>query len=154
MGKEIERKFLVTGDAWRAGAAGKRSRQGYLSSAKERVVRVRSDGEKGYLTVKGPTPGASRDEFEYEVPLADAEAMLDSLCERPVVEKTRHRVPFAGLTWEIDVFAGENEGLIVAEVELEGETQKIELPPWVGREVTGDPRYFNSNLAKRPFRSR
>jgi adenylate cyclase len=152
VGKEIERKFLVTGDAWRAGSTGRRIRQGYLSSAKERTVRVRTDGEKGYLTVKGPSTGASRDEFEYEIPLGDAEAMLETLCERPIVEKTRHRVAFGGLTWEIDVFGDENAGLIVAEVELGSETQKVDVPPWAGREVTDDPRYFNSNLARKPFR--
>lgn len=153
MGKEIERKFLVTGDGWRSGESGTSFRQGYLSSAKERTVRVRADGKKGYLTVKGPSAGASRDEFEYEIPLADAQALLDTLCERPLVEKTRYRVPFGGLTWEIDVFGGENDGLVVAEVELRSETQRFELPPWAAAEVTDDPRYFNSNLARRPFRS-
>jgi adenylate cyclase len=152
MGKEIERKFLVTGDGWRAGATGKPYRQGYLSSLKERTVRVRTDGEKGYLTIKGPSIGASRDEFEYAIPVADALAMLDTLCEQPLVEKIRYPVPFGGLTWEVDVFGGENAGLIVAEVELRSESQRIELPPWVGSDVTEDPRYFNSNLARTPFR--
>jgi CYTH domain-containing protein len=153
MAREIERKFLVDGDAWRAGAKGAHFRQGYLSSKPDRTVRVRSDGVKGHLTVKGKTEGASRDEYEYEIPLAEATAMLDRLCERPLIEKTRYTIPFAGFSWEIDEFGGDNHGLIIAEVELTSEGQMIALPPWAGREVTGDPRYYNSNLAQRPYRS-
>lgn len=152
MAKEIERKFLVTGDAWREKAAGTRYRQGYLSSHPERTVRVRIAGRKGFLTIKGPSRGATRDEFEYPIPLADAEALLTQLCERPLIEKTRFQVRYKGLTWEIDVFEGENRGLVVAEVELKSEDQAVPVPPWIGREVTDDARYFNSNLAKRPFR--
>jgi CYTH domain-containing protein len=110
MAKEIERKFLVSGEPWRSASPGTTYRQGYLSSHPERSVRVRSDGRKAKLTVKGLTRGTTRDEFEYEIPPADAEAMLDQLCERPLVEKTRYLVPFAGLDWEIDVFHGENQG--------------------------------------------
>lgn len=151
MATEIERKFLVTGDAWRAGAAGTRYRQGYLSSQPERTVRVRAAGRKGVITVKGLTRGASRDEFEYPIPVKDANELLDRLCERPLIEKTRFVVRHRGMTWEIDVFEGENRGLVVAEVELKREDQKVALPPWVGEEVTRDAQYFNSNLARNPF---
>ncbi len=151
MAQEIERKFLVTGDAWRAGADGTVYRQGYLSTVTERTVRVRRAGEKGYLTVKGISVGASRAEFEYEIPVADADQLLDGLCKRPLIEKTRYRVAHQGLVWEVDVFAGDNAGLVVAEVELEDEAQEVPLPDWVGAEVTGDARYFNANLVARPY---
>jgi len=151
MGKEIERKYLVKGDSWRTGAKGKHYRQGYLSTVKERTVRVRTAGDKGYITVKGITKGASRSEFEYEIPSADANEMLDNLCERPLIEKTRYRIPQGGITWEVDEFAGENKGLIVAEVELKDENQKVGLPGWIGEEVTKDPRYFNANLVAKPY---
>jgi adenylate cyclase len=153
MGKEIERKFLVSSDSWAEGAAGTPIRQGYLSSQPERTVRVRLAGGKATLTIKGLSRGATRDEYEYEIPKSDADLMLDQLCERPILEKTRYRVPFRGLTWEVDVFGGDNEGLVVAEVELGSEDQAVELPPWVGREVTGEPRYSNSNLVRKPFKS-
>ncbi len=151
MGKEIERKFLVKDDSWRAQDAGKRYRQGYLSTVKERTVRVRSVGDKAYLTIKGITVGASRPEYEYEIPVADANEMLDQLCERPLIEKTRYRIQHDGLVWEIDEFEGENRGLITAEVELKDERQSVAVPAWVGEEVTGDPRYFNANLVATPF---
>jgi adenylate cyclase len=151
MAKEIERKFLVKSDSWRGQEAGKRYRQGYLSTAKERTVRVRTAGDKGYLTIKGISVGSSRSEYEYEIPVADANEMLDRLCERPLIEKTRYRVPHDGLVWEIDEFEGENSALIVAEVELKDEHQSVALPDWVGQEVTGDPRYFNANLVAKPF---
>jgi adenylate cyclase len=151
MGKEIERKFLVKGDAWRSKAMGTACRQGYLNSAKERTVRIRTIGNRAFLTVKGPMVGASHAEYEYGIPLADGNAMLDVLVEKPLIEKMRYQVPFAGLTWEIDVFSGENAGLIVAEVELNSEAQVFGKPEWVGEEVTADPRYFNSNLIKHPF---
>ncbi len=151
MATEIERKFLVKGDEWRKLGKGTVYRQGYLSTVKERVVRVRTIDDKGYLTIKGITTGATRLEFEYEIPVKDANQMLDELCERPLIEKTRYVVEYGGLTWEIDEFAGENQGLILAEVELSSEDQQIELPDWIGEEVTGDPRYFNSNLIKHPF---
>lgn len=151
MGKEIERKFLIKGDEWKKLGKGTVYRQGYLSTVKERVVRVRTIDDKGYLTIKGINRGATRLEYEYEIPLQDANEMLDELCERPLIEKTRYVVPYAGLKWEIDEFAGENQGLVFAEVELTNENQKIELPDWIGEEVTGDPRYFNSNLIKHPY---
>ena len=151
MGKEIERKYLINDDSWRQGASGTTYRQGYLSTVKERTVRVRTIDSKGFLTIKGITIGATRREYEYEISTADANEMLDELCEKPIIEKTRFKIPHAGLTWEIDEFAGVNQGLIVAEVELEREDQNIDFPPWVGEEVSGDPRYFNSNLIANPY---
>jgi CYTH domain-containing protein len=150
VGKEIERKYLVRGDDWRKLAPGVRYRQGYLSTVKERTVRVRTVGDHGYLTVKGVTVGATRKEFEYGIPADDAAALLE-LCEQPLVEKVRYKIAFGGLTWEVDEFEGANQGLVVAECELSSEDQRIELPPWIGDEVTGDPRYFNSNLIAHPF---
>ena len=150
MGKEIERKFLVAGDGYRALGEGVEYRQGYLSSVKERVVRVRTMGDRAALTVKGVSVGATRAEFEYPIPTEDARQLLE-LCEQPLVEKTRYKVAFGGLVWEIDEFHGANAGLTVAECELASEDQRIDRPAWVGEEVTGDPRYFNSNLIARPF---
>ena len=151
MGKEIERKFLVKNESWKATAKGKRYRQGYLSTVKERTVRVRTAGDKGYMTVKGITQGASRAEYEYEIPFADANEMLNQLCLRPLIEKTRYCIPQGDVTWEIDEFEGDNRGLIVAEVELKDEHQSFTMPDWIGQEVTKDPRYFNANLVARPF---
>lgn len=151
MAKEIERKFLVKADSWRPPDGGMRYRQGYLSTVKERTVRVRTAGSKGYITVKGITVGATRSEYEYEIPPADANEMLDRLCERPLIEKTRYRIACEGLVWEVDVFEGDNRGLITAEVELKSEDQPVSIPPWVGDEVTRDPRYFNANLVAHPF---
>ena len=153
MAQEIERKFLVTGDAWRKLAKGAVYRQGYLSTVQERTVRVRTVGEKGYLTVKGLSVGAKRAEFEYEIPVTDADVMLDELCEQPLIEKTRYKIPFDGLIWEVDEFASDNEGLIVAEVELSDEDQEIRLPDWIGEEVTDDLRYYNANLIAHPYKS-
>jgi CYTH domain-containing protein len=151
MGTEIERKFLMKDDSWRSLAKGTRYRQGYLNSTKERVVRVRTIDEKGFLTIKGITTGATRVEYEYEIPDTEATAMLDELCEKPLIEKNRYKIAFDGLTWEVDEFFGENQGLIVAEVELESEDQEFEKPGWIGEEVTGDPKYFNSNLIQNPY---
>ena len=151
MGREIERKFLVAGDSWRR-AAGVELRQGYLIGGKKSTVRVRILGERGFLTVKGPTVGATRLEYEYEIPLSHAEEMLAELCEKPLIEKTRYRVPSGGLVIEVDEFLGENRGLIVAEIELESECQPFRKPDWLGEEVTGDPRYYNSNLTRHPFK--
>jgi len=125
--------------------------QGYLSTLKERTVRVRTFDKKGFLTVKGVTTGISRAEYEYEIPFKDAGEMLDTLCERPLIEKRRYRVKHEGMIWEVDVFLGDNEGLVLAEVELENETQQLSLPRWIGDEVSQDPRYFNANLVKNPF---
>jgi adenylate cyclase len=151
MAKEIERKFLVRGNTWRGQDGGKRYRQGYLSTVKERTVRVRTTGDKGFITIKGESVGATRSEYEYEIPLVDVNEMLDRLCERPLIEKTRYRVSHEGLVWEIDEFEGDNRGLIMAEIELKDETQSVTLPGWIGQEVTGDPRYFNANLVANPF---
>ncbi len=151
MAKEIERKFLVVGDAWRALAQGVHYRQGYLNSIKERTVRIRTVGEKAVITVKGPTVGVTRMEFEYQIPYDDCVAMLDNLAEKPIIEKTRYKIPMGDFIWEIDEFFGVNEGLIVAEVELKSEDQAFEKPEWIGKEVSGDPRYFNSNLVSHPY---
>lgn len=153
MAQEIERKYLVKGTAWRSLGKGTVTRQGYLSSMKERTVRVRIAGEKGFLTIKGVSKGITRAEFEYAIPVAEAAAMLDGLCERPVIEKTRYVVESGEYTWEIDEFHGDNAGLIVAEVELQSPDEKPPLPDWVGEEVSSDPRYFNSNLVKKPFKT-
>jgi len=149
MGKEIERKFLVKEGAWRNGK-GTRYLQGYLNSAKERNVRVRTMENKAYLTIKGIAIGASRMEFEYEIPLQDADELLE-ICEKPLIEKIRYKVQEGGFVWEVDVFLRENQGLIVAELELESEDQEFPKPDWVREEVTEDPRYFNSNLIKNPY---
>lgn len=151
MAKEIERKFLITGNAWRALAEGTAYRQGYLSTVKERTVRVRTIDDKGFLTIKGITVGATRAEYEYEIPTADANEMLDDLCEQPIIEKNRYKVPLDGFVWEIDEFGGVNDGLLVAEIELESEDQAFTKPDWIGEEVTGDPRYFNSSLIANPY---
>lgn len=151
MGREIERKFLVKHDTWRGAGAGVLIRQGYLSLDPERTVRVRTAGEKAWITIKGLTRGAARDEFEYEIPLKDAEEMLDRLRVGPTLEKTRVKVPFGGRTWEVDEFKGENAGLVIAEVELDAENTTIAMPSWVGAEVTSDSRYYNSNLAINPW---
>ena len=152
MGREIERKFLVKGEAWRGQAPGVLYRQGYLCGAKERTVRVRVAGEKAFLTIKGLTVGAARAEYEYEIPVSDGQAMLDDLAEKPLIEKIRYKIPYEGLTWEVDEFLGDNAGLIVAEVELDSEDQTFVKPDWIGEEVSDDPRYFNSNLVRHPFR--
>jgi CYTH domain-containing protein len=152
MAQEIERKYRVTSDAWRAIApAGTRYQQGYLSTDVGRTVRVRTAGQQGWLTVKGAPVGISRAEFEYAIPLAEAQMMLETLCLRPLIEKTRYRIPYAGLVWEIDEFTGDNQGLVVAEVELSEEHQAIQRPEWVGPEVTHDARYTNAQLVHHPF---
>ena len=150
MGKEIERKFLVTGDSWRRGV-GTRLRQGYISLDEKRSVRVRTTPERAYLTIKGESRGASRNEFEYEIPLKEAEELLGSICVRPLIEKVRYRIIHRGCTWEVDDFLGENRGLVLAEVELDREDQEFDRPEWIGEEVTGDPRYYNVNLVVKPY---
>jgi len=149
MGVEIERKFLVTGEAWRSAEAVYYC-QGYLSRAKERTVRVRIAGDSAFLTIKGAAQGISRVEFEYSIPIADARQLL-TLCEQPLIEKTRRKIPFAGFVWEVDEFLGDNLGLVVAEIELPREDAEFVRPDWVGEEVTYDPRYFNANLGRHPF---
>ena len=151
MGQEIERKFLMKNEDWKALADGTYYRQGYLSTEKERTVRVRTINDKGFMTVKGITVGFSRVEYEYEIPFGDATKMLDGLCFKPLVEKKRYKIAIDELVWEVDEFKGENAGLIVAEVELTSEEQKFDKPAWIGEEVSGDPRYFNSNLIANPY---
>ena len=151
VGTEIERKFLVRDPGVLAGLTGIRYQQGYLSTDPERTVRVRRAGEHAFMTVKGRSVGPARPEFEYPIPPADVDGLL-ALCEGPIIEKTRYRIAFAGLTWEVDVFAGANIGLVVAEVEIPSAETVIPLPPWIGDEVTDDPRYFNANLVSQPFR--
>ena len=154
MGTEIERKFLLRDDSWRRDVIQSTPfRQRYLPFGEGRSGsgRVRIAGDRAFLTLKTPVKGFSRNEFEYEIPVADAKEILRDLCTGASVEKTRHLVPYEGFVWEIDEFAGDNAGLIVAEIELESEDSAFPLPPWIGEEVTGDPRYFNSVLAEHPF---
>jgi CYTH domain-containing protein len=151
MGQEIERKFLVVGDSWRASAQGEVMRQGYIPTQDARTVRIRQVGDRAYLTLKGPAVGLVRPEFEYPIPLDDAQTMLATLCEPPLIEKTRYRLPLGPVVWEIDDFHSQNQGLIIAEVELTSPDQVVDLPDWVGTEVTHDLRYQNANLARHPF---
>lgn len=153
MALEIERKFLVVSREWQKSGKGTSMRQGYLCADKLRSVRIRLEGRKGTLTIKGPARGSSRAEYEYPIPFKDAVEMLKTLCEKPLIEKIRTRVRFGGLVWEIDEFLGANEGLIVAEVELQHRKQTVKRPPWIGEEVTHDPRYLNANLYKNPYRN-
>lgn len=152
MPKEIERKFLAGDGPWRHQTA-VTFRQGYLNRDRDRTVRVRVAGEQGYLTIKGLTVGATRLEYEYEIPFSHACELLDTLCERPLIEKNRYQIEHAGKRWEVDEFFGDNEGLVVAEIELDREDEPLDIPDWVGREVTADPRYFNVNLTTHPFKN-
>lgn len=149
MGIEIERKFLVK-ETWPK-ENGALYMQGYLSRQKERTVRVRVVGDIGYLTIKGESKKASRLEYEYTISVDDAKEMLEFLCEKPILSKYRYKVLYKNTLWEIDEFLGENEGLVLAEVELESEDQMIDLPPWIGREVTDDAKYYNANLIGNPY---
>ncbi|ABK43163.1 adenylate cyclase [Magnetococcus marinus MC-1] len=152
MSFEIERKFLLSHDGWRGLATGTLYRQGFLSTDKERVVRVRIAGDRGSLTIKGLTRGAKRREFEYEIPLDEAALLLDELCHQPLIEKHRYCIPHGQHMWEVDEFIGENAGLLIAEVELSAEDESVELPDWVGQEVTEDHRYANASLVSNPYR--
>lgn len=151
MVKETERKFLVKNNDFKKAATGVLFIQGFLSTQKERVVRVRHIGKIGFITIKGISVGATRTEFEYEIPGKDAEYLLANLCEKPIIRKYRYSLDHDGLKWEVDEFLDENQGLIVAEVELDSESQRINLPPWIGTEVTTKPEYYNSNLIKNPY---
>lgn len=150
---EIERKFLLKNDSWKnhLSEAGKPYRQGYLLSDGKRTVRVRTAGDKGFITIKGKGNGLARPEFEYEIPLADANELL-ALCDPSIISKTRYLVQHAAHTWEIDVFDGDNAGLIVAEIELGSEDESFELPAWIGEEVTHDGRYSNAKLSRTPWK--
>ena len=149
MGIEIERKFLVDGDAWRQ-AVGTRLRQGYLGRDARRTVRIRLAERRAFITIKGAAQGATRAEFEYEIPMDDAEQLL-KLCDGSIIEKVRRAIRHKGLIWEVDEFLGDNAGLVIAEVELTSEDQSFERPSWLGVEVTNDPRYFNANLVSHPY---
>lgn len=150
MANEIERKFLVTGDVWKS-SPGTHVRQGYLATGEAATVRVRVADGRAFLTIKGRRSGMTRAEYEYEIPLSDANEMLDSLGTGALIEKHRHVVREGGLVWEVDRFTGANEGLVLAEVELRSEQQAFDLPRWLGREVTEDERFYNANLARRPY---
>ncbi|MFC3443282.1 CYTH domain-containing protein [Sphingobium rhizovicinum] len=144
---EIERKFLVVGDGWRQSADGGRAlRQGYIVREGKVSVRIRLAGDRGWITLKSARAGMVRDEFEYEIAAGEAADMLDRLCSGPVIEKTRYKVPHGGWLWDVDVFAGAAAGLVLAEVELDAADARVDLPDWVGREVTDDPRYRNSAI--------
>lgn len=154
MAIEIERKYLVNKDKLKSALqdAGTQYRQGYLLTDPQKTIRVRIGGDKAFLTIKGISTGASRLEFEYEIPKADAQELLDKFCTA-VISKTRYEITFAGKLWEVDVFSGDNEGLIVAEIELESESEKFELPDWADKEVTGEEKYYNSNLSINPYKN-
>ena len=152
MGVEIERKFLVRNDHWRGQGTPVHFAQGYLVAEGIRTVRVRIAGKEGYLTIKGESKGISRLEFEYPIPANDALELLQ-LCTIPLIEKYRTKVLFEGKTWEVDEFEGKNTGLVIAEIELKSEDEPFDIPSWIGEEVTGDLRYYNSRLAIHPFQN-
>ena len=152
MGTEVEHKFLVIDESWRdAVTESTHIVQGYLARAGRVTVRARLKGARAFLTIKGPSEGTSRAEFEYEIPAADAQAMLDELADGPVIDKVRHLVPVGDHVWEVDVFAGENAPLVMAEVELASPDEAFEVPAWAGADVSHDARYFNANLAVEPY---
>lgn len=152
MGIEIERKFLLRNDDWRAEAdTGTRMRQGYFAGPQRASIRVRIEGESANLNIKSAELGIRRLEFEYPVPLDEGEQMLDELCEKPLIEKTRYHVRHANFVWEVDVFEGDNAGLVVAEIELPSEDASFEKPAWLGDEVSDDPRYYNVSLVTHPY---
>lgn len=153
MAQEIERKFLVNMDKVDLPEQGLTICQGYIQTADNTTVRIRIMGEKAFLTLKGETQGLSRSEFEYEIPVTDARQMLDEFCKGPVVDKTRYLITHKTHLWELDIFTGDNEGLVIAEVELDSEDERPELPDWITEEVTGDKRYYNSNLLTHPFKN-
>lgn len=153
MPTEIERKFLVDGDGWRDAVESEtRIMQGYLANNQNATVRVRVAGDQAWLTIKGMMRGASRSEYEYAIPSEEAVTMLDELAVSAPIDKVRYRVRCGEHVWDLDVFAGENQGLVMAEVELASEDEAFEMPDWAGREVTGDGRYYNVNLARHPYR--
>ena len=151
MGIEIERKFLVADDGWRDDVrSSRRIAQGYISTEPERTVRVRITGQTGLLTIKGRAEQLVRAEYEYEIPADEARMLLDDFCSPRAIEKVRHEVDVGDHLWEIDVFEGANKGLVLAEVELQSPDESFEIPPWVGDEVTGEVRYYNSRLVDNP----
>ena len=150
MAKEIERKFLVCDDTWRSNKQGCHYLQGYLSRDPERIVRVRQAGTHAFITIKGITQGTTRQEFEYPIPFSDAEDLL-KLCLRTLIDKTRFTIDYRGKRWEVDEFHGDNTGLVLAEIELSRDDESVDLPPWIGQEVSHDPRYFNAYLSEHPY---
>jgi CYTH domain-containing protein len=153
MALEIERKFLLKDESWRGMAEPVHYLQGYMAIENGMVVKVRIIGGKGYISIKSQKRGIVRLEYEYEIPVGEAREMLDEMCVKPLIDKRRSRIEFEGLVWEVDEFLGENEGLVVAEVELSSEDEQFDKPAWVGREVTDDPRYFNSSLIDYPYKN-
>ena len=152
MSVEIERKFLVRDPSWKHAATSfKDFQQGYFPTGDGVTVRARIAGDRARLTLKGPVNGISRAEFEYPIPVEDAVAFLSAFCSKPVILKRRWYVPFGGFTWEIDEFAGQNEGLVVAEIELDAPDREFPIPPWLGREVSHEPRFRNSRLVRHPY---
>ncbi|MGE5329710.1 MAG: CYTH domain-containing protein [Deltaproteobacteria bacterium] len=152
MAKEIERKFRVLSDKYKENLNGVYCKQGYISTDLKRIVRVRINDQKAYITVKGELRGSTRAEYEYPIPVNDAEEMLEMLCKKPLIEKIRYKIDYKGFLWEVDEFYGENEGLIIAEIELDEEGTDFPKPEWLGKEVTDDMRYYNSNLIKSPYK--
>lgn len=153
MGVEIEKKFLLVNDNWKEGATSKIYYQGYLCSGSGKTVRVRIAGDTGYLTLKGKHSGISRTEFEYPIPLEDARVLLEEFCDQPLIHKKRYLKKYKGFLWEIDEFYGENEGLVMAEIELESEDQSFPRPDWLGKEVSHDGRFYNANLRFNPYKN-
>jgi adenylate cyclase len=153
MATEIERKFLLANDSWRRDVTKSSDiRQGYLLGSSSASVRVRISGEQANLNIKSATLGVTRKEYEIPLSIDDAMEMLDDLCDKPVIEKTRHIVTYKGHTWEIDEFYGDNQGLVVAEIELTSEDEDFEKPNWVGAEVSDDTRYYNVCLIQHPYK--
>ncbi|WP_435685969.1 CYTH domain-containing protein [Sedimenticola selenatireducens] len=152
MALEIERKYLVINDKWKENILSESVlKQGYIANQPNATVRVRIAGEVAYLNIKSATTGITRAEFEYQIPRSDAEQILEQVAEHPFIDKTRYKVQWGSHVWDLDLFAGENQGLIMAEVELNSEDESFELPPWAGKEVSGDPRYYNASLVKHPY---
>jgi adenylate cyclase len=152
MATEIERKFLTRNNGWRSHATRSiRMRQGYLSEGYERSIRVRTENDRAFINIKSSEDGIHRLEYEYEIPLKDAAEILERIAIRPLIEKRRYIVEHDGFEWEIDVFEGENEGLVIAEVELPTIDSRLSLPDWIGREVSDDLRYYNVSLHKKPY---
>lgn len=153
MAKEIERKFTIINDSWKqAVSRSSRFRQGYMGTDDKASVRIRLEDDKANLNIKSATLGIQRQEYEYEIPITDANEMLDTLCHKPLIEKTRHYVQHQGKTWEIDVFEGDNQGLLVAEIELDSEDENFTLPDWAGEDVSHDTRYYNVCLVSHPYK--
>jgi len=153
MAVEIERKFLIRDESFKLFSTGVLYRQGYLNRDKHRTVRVRVAGELAFITIKGLTNGMERLEFEYPIAVTDANEMLETMCLTPLIEKMRYNIMTDGHLWEVDEFIGDNEGLIIAEVELKSTDEEVIIPNWVGEEVTGDLKYYNSNLVINPFKN-